>query len=138
MPGRRLRRCVLRAALSALLIAFFAVSAVTALAYVAIATATAAWAPPLVARGLTMAFRRMSAGGLGRTLLFSAPIRGRNRHADQPLDVAQIPHLFVIAERDGYASCASSRSAADAVNVRVRNVGNVEIDDVADAVNVDA
>ena len=42
------------------------------------------------------------------------------------------------AQRDGDAVGAGARGAADAVHVAFRNVGQVEVDDVADAFDVDA
>ena len=63
---------------------------------------------------------------------------GGNRHPDQLLDVAQERQLVVRAERDRDAVGAGARGAADAVHVAFRDVRQVEVDDVADAVDVDA
>ena len=62
----------------------------------------------------------------------------RDRLADGLLDVAQERALFRIAERDGDAVIAGARGAADAVDVALRLVRQVEIDDMGDAVDVDA
>ncbi len=61
------------------------------------------------------------------------------RDADQPLDVAQIAHLLGAGDqRDRDAVGAGARGAADAVDIGFRDVGQVEIDHMADAVDVDA
>ena len=61
-----------------------------------------------------------------------------NGAADQALDGSKVRHLFTIAERDGGAGCAGSAGAADAVDVGFRLVGQVVVDDVGNAVDVDA
>src|ERR1044071_9688781 len=76
--------------------------------------------------------------GLLHMLFAGAAVFRRDRHADQPLDIAEIRSLFVIAERDGDALGAGPRGAADAVDVALRHVRQVVIDDVADAIDVDA
>ena len=53
------------------------------------------------------------------------------------LDVAQIAALVGRAEGDGDAVGAGARGAADAVDILLGNVGQVEVDDVADARDVD-
>ena len=60
--------------------------------------------------------------GRMRRQLAGAPICRRNRDADQPLDIAEIGALLVIAERDRNALGAGARSAADAVNVALGNI----------------
>ncbi len=55
----------------------------------------------------------------------------------QGLDAAQESLLARIAERDRRPRGASARRAADAVDVVLRDVGQLEIDDVANAVDVD-
>ena len=70
--------------------------------------------------------------------LAGAAVGGRDCHPDQPLDVAQERRFLVIAERDRYALGAGARGAADAVDVAFRNVRQIVIDHVADAVHVDA
>src|SRR5262245_54781062 len=68
----------------------------------------------------------------------AAPVARRNRHPDQLLDVAQVGALLGVAERDRDAAGAGARGAADAVHVAFGNVRQVVVDDVADAVDVDA
>src|SRR4029079_968193 len=67
-----------------------------------------------------------------------AAVLGRDRHADQLFDVAQICRLLMVAKRDGDAIGASARGAADAMDVGFRDVRQVVVDDVAHAINVDA
>src|SRR5438067_481833 len=67
-----------------------------------------------------------------------APFGLRKLDLNQLLDVAQEGGLFVVAERDRDARRAGPRRAADAVHVALRNVRQVVVDDVADAVDVDA
>src|SRR5207245_2782592 len=74
---------------------------------------------------------------LARTLL-PAPVGRRDRHANQLLDVAQERPLLAVAERDRDARGAGARGAADAVHVAFRDVGQIVIDHVADALDVDA
>ena len=59
------------------------------------------------------------------------------RLAGQLLDVAQVDALVVGAEREGDALGAGARGAADAVDILLGHVGQVVIDDVADARDVD-
>src|SRR6476646_5283194 len=68
----------------------------------------------------------------------AAPVARGDRHPDQSLDVAQEHRLLVIAERNRDALGAGARGAADAVDVGFRNVRQVVIEHVADAVDVDA
>ena len=63
---------------------------------------------------------------------------GGDRHPDQLLDIAQERQLVVRAQRDRDAIGAGARGAADAVHVAFRHVRQVEVDDVGDAVDVDA
>src|SRR5689334_6657419 len=53
--------------------------------------------------------------------------------ASSALDVAQVAALVWSAEGDRDAVGAGARSAADAVDVLLRNVGQVVVHDVADA-----
>ena len=53
------------------------------------------------------------------------------------LDVAQVAALVRAAEGDRDAVGAGARGAADAVDILLGNVGQVEVDDVADARDVD-
>ncbi len=57
---------------------------------------------------------------------------------DQSLDRSQVNELIVITERHGNAGRARPGRAADAVNVRLGNIGDVEVDDVRDVVDIDA
>ena len=56
----------------------------------------------------------------------------------QTLDVAQIGLLRRIAERDRDAIRTGARGAADAVDIAFRLVGQLEVDDMGDVVDVDA
>src|SRR6188508_2584356 len=67
----------------------------------------------------------------------AALVGGRNGNANQLLDVAQKRALLVIAERDRNAVSAGARGAADPVDVALRNVRQVVVDDVADTFDVD-
>ena len=58
--------------------------------------------------------------------------------ADEALDVAEGAALLGVAERDRDARGARARRAADAVHVALGLVGEIEVDDVGDAVDVDA
>jgi hypothetical protein len=64
-------------------------------------------------------------------------VHRRNSHADQPLDVAQVGRLLGVAERDCDTRRSGTRGTDDAMHVGFRNVWNIEIDHVADAVDVD-
>src|SRR3984893_9623280 len=77
-------------------------------------------------------------GLLRPRLRVSAAIRCLNRRGEQFLDVAEIRPLLMIAERDGDALGARPRGAADAVDVAVRDVREIKVDDGGDAVDVDA
>src|SRR5262249_17647085 len=61
----------------------------------------------------------------------------RNRHADQFLDITQERYLLGVAEGDGDTLRSGSRSAAYAVHISFRHIRKVEIDHVADAIDVD-
>src|SRR6266508_6004139 len=77
-------------------------------------------------------------GALVLVLLSRTSARGWNRHADQLLDVAQECGLFRIAERYRHALCSGAGRTADPVHVGFWHVGQIEIDYVTDAVDVDA
>ena len=62
----------------------------------------------------------------------------RNRYSDQLLDIAQERCLIGITQGDGDTFRSGSRCATYAVDIRFRHVGKVEIDDVTDAIDVDA
>ena len=75
------------------------------------------------------ALRRTEAGAL---------VDRRDGDADHALDIAQESCFLVIAERNCDAVGAGARGAADAVDIRFRNVRQVVVDHMADAVDVDA
>ena len=58
--------------------------------------------------------------------------------AELALDRPQVAHLGASAHRDGEARRPCSCCATDPVHVRFRRVGQVEVHDVRDVVNVDA
>ncbi len=62
----------------------------------------------------------------------------RDRLADLALDVAQPGALLGVAQRDRPALSPGARGAADAVDVALGHVRQVVVDDVGDAVDVDA
>src|SRR5262249_18655655 len=62
----------------------------------------------------------------------------RDALLDQPLDVAQIGALLAGAEGDGNAARPGTRGAADAVDIALGLVRQLEIDDMAHAVDIDA
>src|SRR5262249_49366553 len=53
------------------------------------------------------------------------PVRRRDRHADQTLDVAEKRPFLIIAERDRHALGAGTCGAADAMDVTLGDVGEV-------------
>src|SRR5206468_11307264 len=65
--------------------------------------------------------------------------QGHDRDAlsRRALDVAQVTALLVAAERDRNAVGAGTRGAADAVDILLGYIGQVEVDDMADARHVD-
>src|SRR5262249_32127274 len=71
-------------------------------------------------------------------LLASAPIGRRDRHADQPFDVAKIGPLFMIAEGDCHTVGAGACGTTDAVHITLGNIRQIVVDDMADAIDVDA
>ena len=84
---------------------------------------------------------RLDAGCLDLVRQAGEIVRQRlHRHllAGQLLDVLQVRTLVVRAESDGDAARTRARGAADAVDVLFRDVGQFEVDDVADARHVDA
>ena len=87
---------------------------------------------PLAMDRLALRFRRF-----GRARV-EAQVGGGNGLPDQLLDRAQKIALLVVAKRDGLALRAGARGAADAMDVGFRNLRQLEIDDMADAVDIDA
>src|ERR1700761_1285306 len=73
-----------------------------------------------------------------RAVRVAAPIGHRQRYADEPLDVAQERRLLAVAQRNRDALGAGARGPADAVHVSLRDIWQIEIHHVADAVDVDA
>ena len=67
-----------------------------------------------------------------------ATIVGRNLLSGQAFDTAQQIALGTITQRDRVTFRTSARSAANAVDISLRHLGQLVIDDVGDAVNVDA
>ncbi len=68
-----------------------------------------------------------------------AAVLARQRHADQPFDVAQIAHFLGAGDqRDRNPFRAGAGGTADAVDLGVRHVGQIEIHHMADAVDIDA
>jgi len=57
---------------------------------------------------------------------------------DQPLNVVQFAALVVIAERHRSAGGAGSCRSADAMDIRLRVTGHVEIDHMRDVININA
>ncbi len=58
---------------------------------------------------------------------------------NQPLDVAQIgPLVLFVAQRDGDAFRSRPARAANAVHIGFRDVGNLEVDHVAQVVHVNS
>src|SRR5262249_48078974 len=73
--------------------------------------------------------------GPGRDL---GAVGDRHPLADGALDLHQQLELLGVAERDRGARRAGTARAADAVHVGLGDLGQVEVDDVADLVDVDA
>src|SRR5262249_51659439 len=63
---------------------------------------------------------------------------GWDRYPNQLLDVAQEHSLFRTAKRNGHTIGSGAGRAADPMHIRFRHVGQIEIHDMADAVDVDA
>ena len=74
----------------------------------------------------------------GRWRRSPAPVHIGKLQAGQLLDVAQQRPLGAVAERNRDARGAGPRGAADPVNIGFRHFGKLEIDDMRDAVDVDA
>src|SRR4029079_9757568 len=119
------------------------VALVIALVTVALATAFVASAVAALAlfggTAVTVAVAaiRLLRGTGARTRLRGCAGRG-DGHPDQLLDVAQERQLVMRAERNGDAFGAGPCGATDAVHVAFRDVGQIEVDDVTDALDVDA
>src|SRR6185295_12569452 len=79
----------------------------------------------------------------GPVLLPRLPLHRRGPHhlqllAGEALDRAQVGALLVVAEGQRDPAGAGAAGAADAVDVALGLVGDVQVDDVGDAVDVDA
>src|ERR1700733_10529874 len=61
-----------------------------------------------------------------------------NRAANEPLDGVQVRDFVTIAERNGHSRRPRAAGAADAMHIRFGLVGQIVVDDVSDAVDVDA
>ena len=57
--------------------------------------------------------------------------------ADQSLDRSKVIELLVITERKGNPGGAGPGRTPDAMNVGLRLIGHIEVDDVRDLVHVD-
>src|SRR5882672_10034473 len=113
--------------------AFVAVAVVSAIMSAAVsALIVAAVMRPAAMAGFRLLRRRHMRASA------TAAVGRRDGHADQPFDIAQERRLLVIAERDRHALGAGARGAADAVDVGFRNVRQIVVEHVADAVDVDA
>src|SRR5688572_7420442 len=77
--------------------------------------------------------RHGAPGGQVRVLLHHGQALAR-----QPLDTHEEATLLGVAERNGGAALARAARAADAMHVGLGDVRQLEVDDVADVVDVDA
>src|SRR5262249_25145857 len=68
----------------------------------------------------------------------AAAMGGRNRHSDQLFDIAQKGSLLGIAKRDCDPIGAGTAGAAYGMHVTFRNIRKIIIDDVAEALDVEA
>src|SRR5262245_59174504 len=94
------------------------------------------------ARRAVSARRARAAGslpvGLGRDRLGQRDLAGDgDAHPDELLDVGEERPLLGIAERHGDAARPGARGAADAVHVLLGHLGQIEVEDVADLVDVE-
>ena len=83
---------------------------------------------------------RGASRGLGRQFLGrrAGALFGRDGLADQLLDRPQLVAILMAAQRHRLARGAGTRGAADAVDVGFGHFRQVELDDVGDAVHIDA
>ena len=95
---------------------------------------TAVPVPPLGVCRLNRARRRERL----RPPLIDASVAHRKSHANKLLDIAQEGHLLGVAQRyrDTFRACA--RGTADPMYVGFRHVWQIEIHDVADAIDINA
>ncbi len=73
-----------------------------------------------------------------RGALVAATIEREQAQPRQALDGAQRIALRGVAQRDRLAGLARARGAADAMDIGLGDLGQLEIDDMGDAVDVDA
>src|SRR5262249_36024163 len=73
-----------------------------------------------------------------RPPLIGAPVTHRNSDANKPLDIAQEADLLTVAQRDRDTFSTRARRTADTMHVGFRHVRQIEIHDVADAIDIDA
>ncbi len=93
------------------------------------------------APGVLLHFRRAAAGRSGQAGGLGGEVLGQRHrarlHPGQPLDVAQIGLLIGRAEAQRDAIGPGPRGAADPVDVLFGHVGQLEVEHVADALDVD-
>src|SRR6516165_8503169 len=96
-------------------------------------------AVPVLALGID---RRLDKGARRaarlRPPLIGAPVTHWNSHANKLLDIAQEGHLLTVAQRDRGTFSTRARRTADTVHVGFRHIRQIEIHDVADAIDIDA
>ena len=119
-----------------------AIGLVAGLTAAAVVAARALLALRLAAIASLTHLPRIAIGGLGRLRRrrhrAEFAFANRNLLPDQPLDIAQEAPFVVAAQRDGRPLGAGPRRAADPMDVSLGDVRDVEIDDMADAVDIDA
>jgi hypothetical protein len=77
-------------------------------------------------------------GAVGQATRWIAPVLGCDRLPDEALDRSQLTTLIRVAQRDGYAPSAGAGRAANAVDVSLRDVRQLIVDDVRHLIDVDA
>src|SRR5262249_39572571 len=104
-----------------------------------------AGAPPpaslrLPRRRLMAAIPAQGVGQRDGPFLWEIGVTADHREAacDQPFDVAQLVPFLRGAERQGDAGGTRPRRATDAMHIALRRSRQVEIDDMTDAVDIDA
>ena len=84
-------------------------------------------------QGLRLARHRRRFGSL-----VAAPVEREDAQPRQALDGAQGVALRSVAQRNRLAGPPGARGAADAVDIGLGDLGQLEIDDMADVVDIDA
>jgi len=89
---------------------------------------------------LRMRLRRTLGGGHARhgAARRKPAIRRRDTLADQSLDRTQERAFLAIAKGDGNAGSSRPRGAADPMHIGFRDIRQIEIDDMRDAIDIDA